>query len=88
MHTYCNPARADNGIIILCAIVGVYMLDFIWRNLDVLNVRMKRSLTLLVFVIAALMDVVERTAASVITFQLLLSGDIEENPGPGNYFYT
>ena len=46
---------------------------------------MKRSLNLLVFVIAALLDAVERTSASVISFQLLLSGDVEENPGPGNY---
>ena len=44
---------------------------------------MKRSPILLVFVIAALLDAVERTSASVISFQLLLSGDVEENPGPG-----
>ena len=49
---------------------------------------MKRSPILLVFVIAALLDAVERTSASVISFQLLLSGDVEENPGPGNYIPT
>ena len=67
----------------------MYTLDFIWQNLNVLSGQMKRSPKgiLLVFVIAAfnLLDAVERVSASIISFQLLLSGDVEENPGPGNY---
>ena len=57
-----------------------------WKNKR--NGALKKSILLLVYMVVALLETALSAAASVIFSRLLMSGDVEQNPGPGIEVYS
>ena len=64
----------------------------IYKRVEIINVKYEQSGSVLTkrredptiqFLVNSILDVALSVAATVISFLLLLSGDIEQNPGPG-----
>ena len=54
-----------------------------WQPNQQNNSKLRNTLLQFVYVLVTLLETAQSVASSVIFYQLLKSGDVEQNPGPG-----